>query len=185
MINRLRHRDSLTLQPQQSPPPQGKIAFQEEREVVATKGLKIRNRSADDEERMKEERANYRSRFDNLVDKTIEFQKDKEKKAVSAVTRFLQMCNDKTLPKNKGMVGLDVEREIRQELIQVAIDLNNDPTEEQDGMGSVTLISALCKVLLTQRDRLNQVEYDLQQLQKGFRSRGTEAEVTGVSGSKQ
>ena len=66
--------------------------------------------------------------------------------------------------KNKGSIANDVEREIRQELIQLALDLNNDEFEEGNGKGSVVVLSAITKVLLQYRDRINQLEFEIHQL---------------------
>jgi hypothetical protein len=76
------------------------------------------------------------------------------------------MSEDKTLAQNKGGIADDVEREIRQDLIQLALDLNNDENEEDNGKGSVIALSAMTKILLVYRDRLNELEYQLLQLKR-------------------
>ena len=50
-------------------------------------------------------------------------------------------------------------------MIKLAVDVNNDPNE-QEGMGSLMWIVLLLKTLLMQRDRINQLEYVVSQLEK-------------------
>jgi hypothetical protein len=50
--------------------------------------------------------------------------------------------------------------------MQLAMDINNDPNEENEGMGGLTLITCLFKTCLAQRDRLNELEYSFHSLTK-------------------
>ena len=50
-------------------------------------------------------------------------------------------------------------------MIHLAVDINNDPNE-QEGMGSLTWITLLFSACLSQRDRLNKLEYLTEQLGK-------------------
>lgn len=133
----------------------------ENKEVVATKGVKIRNRDQELKEKENTEKENYRAKFNQMADKTVQNYNEKNKKAIEAIHKFITISQDKTLAKNKGAIGIDIEKEIRQELIQIGIDTNNDPSEEMDGTGSIIILSALCKVILLQRDRLNELEFEL------------------------
>ena len=73
---------------------------------------------------------------------------------------------DKTLPQNRNILNAETERELMQNMIQLAIEINNDPAEENEGMGSLTWITLLLKTCLSQRDRLNEMEYAFSLLQK-------------------
>ena len=50
-------------------------------------------------------------------------------------------------------------------MVQLGIDINNDPNE-QEGMGSMTWITLLLKICLSQKDRINQLEYSVSQMEK-------------------
>jgi len=86
-------------------------------------------------------------------------------KAAELAEAFNKTLADKTLPQNRNVFQKELERELLVNLMQLAIDINNDPNE-QEGMGSLTLISLLFKVCLAQRDKLNSFEYRLLQLEK-------------------
>ena len=72
---------------------------------------------------------------------------------------------DKTLAQHKNMIQQDFEKELLQKMIQLAIDINNDPNEKE-GMGSLTWITLLLRTCLSQRDKINRLEYALAQLEK-------------------
>lgn len=80
--------------------------------------------------------------------------------------RFLKSIADKTLTQNKNIFSSEKEQETLQELIQLGMDVNNDPLEENNGMGSLTLITLLFKTCLAQRDKINDLEYAVSVLQK-------------------
>lgn len=143
--------------------PNKKMAFQgsEEKEVVATRGVKLKNKAAEKVAEDKLAREEYMRKFDERADKTIKHYNDQGSRAIEIISRFLKMIEDKTLAQNRGGIANDVEREIRQDLIQLALDMNNDEAEEDNGKGSVVALSAITKVVMLYRDRLNQLEYEL------------------------
>lgn len=88
-----------------------------------------------------------------------------KKRAAELFIAFNKSMADKTLMQNKNVLNNEIEREMLQDMIQLAIDINNDPNE-QEGMGSLTWITLLFKTCLAQRDRINQIEYMMSYLQK-------------------
>ena len=136
------------------------------KEVVATQGVKLKTKAALQKEQEAKERAEYQERFSENADKTVQYHNEKENLAVDLVSRYLKLTEDKTLVRNRGSIANDVEREIRQKIIQLALDMNNDETEEDNGKGSVVVLSVVTKVLLTYRDRINDLEYEVQQLKR-------------------
>lgn len=87
-------------------------------------------------------------------------------KVADLATQFVKVIQDKTLPDNKTIFQKDLEKELIQNMIKAAADINDDPSESQDGLGSLGWITVLLKVCLFQRDRANNLEYDLLQLKK-------------------
>jgi hypothetical protein len=147
--------------------PNRRLGFQDvDKEVVATRGVKLKNKSAERKEKEKVEREEYKQKFDERAEKTIQHYNEQNSRAIEIISRFIKMSEDKTLAQNKGGIADDVEREIRQDLIQLALDLNNDENEEDNGKGSVIALSAMTKILLVYRDRLNELEYQLLQLKR-------------------
>jgi hypothetical protein len=145
-----------------------KVAFTDAhtKEVTATRGVKLKNKSAEIREQEKREREAYKARFEENAEKTVKYHENQGNHAVQVIHRYMKMTEDKTLSQNKGSIANDVEREIRQELIQLALDLNNDEFEEDNGKGSVVVLSAVTKVLLQYRDRINQLEFEIHQLKR-------------------
>lgn len=147
--------------------PNKRMGFSEvDKEVVPTRGVKLKNKAAEKLEQERVQKEEYKKRFEEQADKTIQHYREKDTKAIDTISRFIKMAGEKTLASNKGGIAIDVEREIRQELIQLAIDLNNDENEEDNGKGSVVVLSAIIKVMLMYRDRINQLEFDIHQLKR-------------------
>jgi hypothetical protein len=88
-----------------------------------------------------------------------------KQRAADLFTQFNKSIADKTLPQNRNILNRDAEREMLQKMMQLGMDINNDPMEEES-MGSLTLITCLFKVVLAQRDRINELEYLSVVLQK-------------------
>lgn len=88
-----------------------------------------------------------------------------KQQAVELATMFVKAMSDKTLNQNKNILSNDAEREILQRMVQLAIDINNDPNEKE-GMGSLSWITLLLKTCFAQRDKLNQLEYAMYELEK-------------------
>lgn len=146
-----------------------KIGFvNPDQEVTATRGVKLKSRNSIQKEQEDKEREEYRAKFDQNADRTVQFHDDKSKKILKVISSYMQMIDDRTLVRNRGSIANDVEREIREQIINLAIDLNNDETEEENGKGSVVVLIAVTKALMKYRDRLNDLEYTVQQLQKDF-----------------
>jgi|SRR5690606_27266239 len=163
--------------------PTKSMGFQNvDKEVVATRGVKLKNKAAEQAAQEKKEREEYMRRFEQRAEQTVKYHVDTGNSTLDTISNYMRMSEDKTLPHNRGSIGDDVEREIRQKIIQLALDLNNDENEEDNGKGSVILLSAVTKVLLIYRDRINVLEYELEQLKRELKKRNTSS-VTHPAGS--
>jgi hypothetical protein len=126
--------------------------------------------------------SSQKSMFDNAPKKTTpqEFQQQvhaqQEKsnsykvRASKVAVEFGKIMNDKTLSQNKSIFAQEAELEVLSSMIQLAIEINNDPNESE-GMGSLGWIALLFRTCLVQRDRANQTEYRVEQLEKKIDSR--------------
>lgn len=88
-----------------------------------------------------------------------------KRRAAELFVAFQRAMNDKTLAQNRNIFNLETEKEMLQRILQLATEINGDPNE-QEGMGSVTVITLLLKTCMSQRDRMNELEFALSQLQK-------------------
>lgn len=88
-----------------------------------------------------------------------------KRRAAELFIQFQRTMGDKTLPQNRNIFNIETEKEMLQNLLQLGTEINNDPNE-QEGMGSLTLITLLLKTLLAQRDRITELEFAVDTLQK-------------------
>lgn len=86
-------------------------------------------------------------------------------RASELATQFNKVLSDKVLPENKTIFAKELENELLTKMIQLAIEINNDP-DEKEGMGSLGWIVLLFKTCLSQKDRANILEYKLSQIDK-------------------
>lgn len=107
--------------------------------------------------------------------KKIQVSEDKKsvykQRAADLFVQFNKSISDKTLPQNRNVLNRDAEREMLQEMVQLAIEINNDPNE-QEGMGSLTWITCLFKTVMFQRDRINELEFQLTNFNKKIEGPG-------------
>lgn len=92
-----------------------------------------------------------------------------KKKASELASQFVRMMTDKTLPQNKSIFSVEAKRELLQNMVQLARDINNDPNE-LDNDGTLIWIIVLFNTCFDQRDRINQLEYSLTQVSKKMES---------------
>lgn len=78
--------------------------------------------------------------------------------------QFKKMMNDKTLKQNRNVFVAELESELLANMIKLSVDVNVD-TSEQEGMGSLMWVILLLKTCFSQRDRINDLEYKVAQLE--------------------
>jgi len=155
------------VQPNQQPPAQKRMGFSDiNKEVVATRGVKIKSKTQQRQESDKAAKEEYRKKFEANAEKTIAYHSERSDTIVEAISSFMKMSQDKTLNINKGTIAEDVEREVRTQLLELSLELNNDENEEDNGKGSIVILSAVLKIILMYRDRINELEYELAQLKR-------------------
>jgi len=98
--------------------------------------------------------------------------------------QFSKMIKDKTLRQNKNIIQKDMEKELMDEMIKFAFQVNKDPVE-QEGAGSVSLILLLLRAILFQRDRINELEYSQVQIQKVIDLLGKEIKGLDIKKSSE
>jgi hypothetical protein len=148
-------------------------------EIVSNRELKLKPKTSEDKQRAKsreQHQHELQERFERLADRAVEAQADRRQTAFDLAKQYMLAIRDKTIPQNKGVVAQDVEAEMRRNLIAFATEINNDDNEQLDCMGSMAVFNLLIKTVFEQRDRINELEYQVVQLDKKLRS------STGSSG---
>jgi len=103
--------------------------------------------------------------FDNKIKSIQESKSSYKKRSADLVLKFKKIMSDKTLKQNKNVFVVEMEKEVVLEMIKLAIEINND-VDEEDGMGSMSWITLLLQQVIAQKDRINELEYQLFQLKK-------------------
>lgn len=110
-----------------------------------------------------------KAKFEESVAQATSSAEEKKEKAAKLSTMFMEMIKSSVLAENKGPMLLSTETETLKNLIEFAIQLNNDPLEPE-GQGSVALNAIALKSLLHLRDRINSLSYAIEQLKKADKS---------------
>jgi hypothetical protein len=79
--------------------------------------------------------------------------------------RFKSMVEDTTLVENKTMLQRDLEKDLANKIIELAVDLDTDD-DQKYGEGSRAFAFLLLKFMLIQRDRINTLSYKLYNVEK-------------------
>jgi hypothetical protein len=80
-------------------------------------------------------------------------------------SRYKGYILDKTLTNNKNPLTKEEESETIKALCDVGLNLNEDQNQ-REGIGSIGLNSLLLKSVLTQRDKINELSYEIHNLKK-------------------
>ena len=87
------------------------------------------------------------------------------KSAYELGVEFTRLMADTRVPENIGPYDRSFEKEIVRKLINYAITVNTD-NQEQEGMGSVSLITLLLNTMFKMRDKMNQGSYEQHLLER-------------------
>lgn len=142
-----------------------RIPFQERDPEAAekvNKGVKLKNKNTTHQNPKIQQQEN----FEQQVQEYQKTQIDRNSQAKQLAQQFVNLLKEKKLTQNKTQINLDLEREVQTKLVNLLIEINNDPNEENDGMGSAATIMLILKSLFIQRDKINELEYKLEQALK-------------------
>ena len=107
-----------------------------------------------------------------------------KQKAAEYSAKFKKIINDKTLQENRNVFAVEIELELLTDMMKLAIQVNTDPNE-QEGMGSLMWTILLLRTCLSQRDKLNKLEYTISQLEKKLEPSVLTKEIRKVLDSSQ
>lgn len=103
--------------------------------------------------------------FEELVKEAEAKRTGNNKVAADLTEKYFKLLKDKTLLENQTPIQQNFRKEVLGDMINFAIDLNNDDLEDKNDMGSIAMITILLKSNLALKDFANKLEYDLKQLQ--------------------
>jgi len=135
------------------------LPFDEEIEDLS----KLKMRGKNDKSMFKDSIV-YSEDFEEKV-KEIEKKKQKYKKEIAALSLQLKkILEDKTLVQNKTELNKTIESDVLRDIVDLAGKINSDPSE-QEGMGSLLLCTILLRSIILFRDRENNLEFKIFQLE--------------------
>ena len=129
-------------------------------ELKATKTLKIDNSNSSVQV------APPLPNINENVNKILASEDEQKKIAFNLTRSFLTILKDKTLDANKDPKAREDERKIISEFANFARLLNADPNKQEEGYGTLTYVNALSRFMILQRDRINELEYEVVKLRK-------------------
>lgn len=90
---------------------------------------------------------------------------DYRERAAKLSSDLNKIMLDKTIHSNKSPFSKNFESEVLSDLVKLALEVNSDESEPE-GAGSISCIILLLNTCLLQRDKINQLEYDMSILKK-------------------
>jgi hypothetical protein len=131
----------------------------EDVEVRPLKGLKLSNNNSS------VKRPPPKLDIQANASKILASQEVQSKLGWELTTKLLAVFKDKTLKENKDSLYIDAETGVLKDYVDFARLINSDEHQEE-GLGTLGFSIAIVKCALLQRDRLNEVEYELSLLKK-------------------
>src|SRR5258708_1626043 len=128
---------------------------------IKGKGLKITNEGSS----VPAPKPDSSAEFDKQAKQEAASYEDYKKRTWELSTRLKGMVEDKTLPENKSPLTRDLEIETLNRLVVLASEMNEDSTQPE-GIGSTALSFLLIKMLLVQRDIINNLSFKVDKLEK-------------------
>lgn len=138
-----------------------RVSFEDSEETVEpVRGLKINSSKSKFAQKAQEE-----EQFEHAADDVHNKIQDRRARAMEIAKQFWECMNSKVLAVNKGPIQKSTEKELVSKLQLLATEMNGDILEPE-GSGSVAMFTLLFKTCMLYRDRLNEAEYKIEQLEK-------------------
>lgn len=125
-------------------------------------GLKITNQNSSIPEPPKQ---SPKEAFDEKATVAAKRMNDYKTRTWELSGQFKQLVQDRTLQENKSPISKDIETELLNKLVVLALEIDADESQPE-GFGSTALCMLLMKMLLLQRDMLNTLAYAIDKLEK-------------------
>ena len=116
--------------------------------------------------------------FDQAVSDYNSKDLDFTNKIAELAVQYRTCVTDKTLKNNQSPIKKDFENKVIRELTDLGLALNNDQNKPE-GIGSMGMISMLMQTVLTQRDQINQLSFNVETLRKELAKLNKEEKSSG------
>lgn len=103
--------------------------------------------------------------FDKVATEAHERSEEYKKRAYELGKEFVRILEDRVLPENKGPTAKSYESQKLNELLMLGVEMNLDERQDE-GMGSIGIITLLVKGLILQRDRINFLSYRVEKTEQ-------------------
>ena len=124
------------------------------------RGVKLTNKKSPEKQR-----ASSREEFEKNANQFMENKQEQIKIAIELAKQFKEILQDKTLVENKGPISKEIEKDVISKLIALAMVINQDESQPE-GYGSVAIIQLLLKMMLSQRDAYNELDFKVSRLER-------------------
>jgi hypothetical protein len=130
-----------------------------EREFVPNKTVKINN------DRSSVKQNNPLPKIAEMAQKLVNNENEQKQMLTDFTSRFISSLKDKTLDENKSPTEREEEKRLIFELGNLCKIINDEPQYSQD-MGTLAYVNMIARLLLVQRDRINELEFELKKVKK-------------------
>ena len=103
--------------------------------------------------------------FENAVVGMKNTELDVKNRIADASTKYRSLIKDRTVSENKSPLKQSLEQEVVKELSDLGLHLNNDQSRPE-GIGSIGLCNLLMQINFQQRDRMNNLAYEIVKLKR-------------------
>jgi hypothetical protein len=134
----------------------------DDKKVTFKKGSKLTNQNSSAPVPPK---TSSQEALDTAAKVVFDRKQEYKNKIVELSTQFKVILSDQTLPINRTAISKNLEQELKNKLILLANEMNNDINQGESD-GSIFLSVLTLSSLLIQRDKINDLAFRLEQLEK-------------------
>lgn len=147
--------------PQMATPPKVNNSFQDTEVKKSRRGLKIDNTNST----VPKPQPNQVETFKKGADAAFSRQNDYRGRTQTLALKYKGLIDDKTLVDNKTLLVKDMETSVLTDLVQLASDMIEDEATQLNH-GATVLPMLLMKMMLYQRDIINQLAFKIDRMEK-------------------
>jgi len=137
-----------------------------DKEIKSKKGLRINNAKSSIPNPIPKPQD-----FRDNISKVLNEEEEQKKIAFEIANRFINALKDKTLDSNKNVTIRKSEKQAIMDMIDFARLINSDEQQEEN-LGTMSVVSTLLKAIFIQRDKINENEYKIAKLETELASLG-------------
>lgn len=129
------------------------------------KGLKINNKKSN----ISVPAPSKEEALEKAAAETVSKMNEYKKRSWDLGAKFKSIMENDVLLENKTILLKNLESDILTQLSQLATEINNDVSIPEDSVGSVALIQLIMKMLIFQKDKINQLKFQIEKLENNLK----------------